>query len=327
RARADGDTRLVPARRRARRIAQRCARPFPPPSDRTRPRRHHLERAVRPLRAARRARADARAPRPSVRREERVMIGRIAALFVLVSGLVLTGCNEPKEPVLQGWIEADLIFVGPDEAGRIEQLSVREGDQVTLRAPLFNVDADLQRADVEMQEASLKNAQQAYDRAVALLRTNAGTQKALEDAEAALRTAQARLNSAQTRPARRKMFSPVEGAVQQIYFRVGEMVPAGRPVVAILPPGNLKVRFFVGEATLPQIKIGDTINVACDGCQPGITARISFISRASEFTPPVIYSLEERHKLVFMIEARTAHPDMLRVGQPVNVTLARGGAP
>src|SRR5262249_56160627 len=195
--------------------------------------------------------------------------------------------------------EADLIFVGPDEAGRIEQLSVREGDQVTLRAPLFNVDADLQRADVEMQEASLKNAQQAYDRAVALLRTNAGTQKALEDAQAALRTAQARLNSAQTRLTRRKMFSPVEGSVEQVYFRVGEMVPAGRPVVALLPPGNLKVRFFVNEAVLPQIRIGDTVNVSCDGCDDGLTARVSFIARSAEFTPPVIYSLDERSKLVF----------------------------
>ena len=85
-----------------------------------------------------------------------------------------------------------------------------------------------------------------------LLKTSAGTQKALDDAEAALRTAQARLNSAQTRLARRKVFSPVAGTVQQVYFRVGEMVPAGRPVVALLPPGNMKLRFFVNEAMLPQ---------------------------------------------------------------------------
>jgi HlyD family secretion protein len=132
------------------------------------------------------------------------MIRRIAAGLVFAVCLLVTGCNDTKESVYQGWIEADLIFVGPDEAGRIAQLSVREGDQVALRAPLFNVDADLQQADVAMQEASVKNAQQAYDRAVALMRTNAGTQKTLEDAEAALRTAQARLNSAQTRLTRRR---------------------------------------------------------------------------------------------------------------------------
>jgi HlyD family secretion protein len=246
--------------------------------------------------------------------------------LALLAVLILAGCDDGKDPMFQGWVEAELIFVGPDEAGRVETLSVREGDQVALKAPLFTVDPDLQLADVAMQEAAVKNAQQAYDRAQALLKTQSGTQRTLDEAEAALRTAQARLNSAQTRLARRKMFSPVAGSVQQIYYRVGELVPAGKPIVAILPPGNLKVRFFVNEATLPKLKIGDTIAVSCDGCQPGITARISFIARSSEFTPPVIYSMEERSKLVFLIEARTDTPERLRVGQPVSVALEQGKA-
>ena len=246
--------------------------------------------------------------------------------LALLAVLILAGCDDGKDPMFQGWVEAELIFVGPDEAGRVETLSVREGDQVALKAPLFTVDPDLQLADVAMQEATMKNAQQAYDRAQALLKTQSGTQRTLDEAEAALRTAQARLNSAQTRLTRRKMFSPVAGSVQQIYYRVGELVPAGKPIVAILPPGNLKVRFFVNEATLPKLKIGDTIAVSCDGCQPGITARISFIARSSEFTPPVIYSMEERSKLVFLIEARTDTPERLRVGQPVSVALEQGKA-
>jgi HlyD family secretion protein len=241
--------------------------------------------------------------------------------LALAAVLALAGCDNGKEPTYQGWIEAELIFVGPDEVGRVETLSVREGDQVELRAPLFTLDADLQQADVAMQEATLKNAQQAYDRALQLLKTQTGTQKALDDAEAALRTAQARLNSAQTRLVRRKVFSPVAGPVQQIYYRAGEMVPAGKPVVALLPPGNLKVRFFVNEATLPKLKIGDPIAVSCDGCGAPITAKISFIARSSEFTPPVIYSMDERSKLVFLIEARTDTPERLRVGQPVSVAL------
>jgi HlyD family secretion protein len=244
-------------------------------------------------------------------------------VLAVAAALVLAGCGNGKDPTYQGWIEADLIFVGPDEVGRIETLSVREGDQVALRAPLFTLDADLQLADVAMQEATVKNAQQAYDRALQLLRSQAGTQRAMDEAEAALRTAQARLNSAQTRLARRKIFSPVAGPVEQVYYRVGELVPAGRPVVALLPPGNIKVRFFVNEANLPRLKLGDTVNVSCDGCDSGLTAKISFIARSSEFTPPVIYSMEERAKLVFMIEARPQRPDRLRVGQPVSVALAQ----
>jgi HlyD family secretion protein len=251
------------------------------------------------------------------------MTGRCVALALLAS-VLLAACNNGKVPSFQGWVEAELIFVGPDETGRIQTLAVRQGDRVEQGAPLFTLDDDLQLADVAMQQAAVKNAQQAYERAQQLARTQAGTQKTLDDAEAALRTAQARLNSAQTRLARRKVFSPVAGTVQQIYYWGGELVPAGKPIVAILPPSNLKVRFFVNEATLPTLKLGDAVSVTCDGCDSGITATISFIARSSEYTPPVIYSIEERSKLVFLIEARPQQPERLRVGQPVSVMLSQG---
>ena len=243
--------------------------------------------------------------------------------LALLAALALTGCGNGKDPTFQGWVEAELIFVAPDETGRIETLTVREGDQVERGTLLFTVDPDLQLADVAMQEAAVKNAQLAYDRAQQLAKTQAGTQKTLDDAEAALRTAQARLNSAQTRLTRRKVFSPVTGSVQQIYYRGGELVPAGKPILALLPPGNLKVRFFVNEAALPKLQFGDSVTVSCDGCDGDIAAKISFISRASEFTPPVIYSMDERSKLVFLIEARPERPERLRVGQPVSVALGR----
>ena len=234
---------------------------------------------------------------------------------------LLAACSNSTDNSFQGWVEADLIFVSPDESGRVETLSVREGDAVAQGAPLFTVDPDLQQADVAMAQASVTNARHAFDRAQALLKTAAGTQRALDEAEAALRTAEARLNSAQTRLARRKASSPVTGTVQQIYYRPGELVPAGRPVVALLPPGNIKVRFFVPEPELPKISLGELVTIKCDGCRNDIAARVTFISRSSEFTPPVIYSQEERAKLVFMIEARTDTPETLRVGQPVTVVL------
>ena len=247
---------------------------------------------------------------------------RLALRASLACLIVLAACAKNSEPAYQGWIEANLIFVSPDETGRIEKQPVREGDRVEPKTLLFTLDDDLQRAEVAEREAAVENAKQAYNRAVALLKTAAGTQKSYDEAESALRSTQARLNSSQTKLARRKAFSPAAGTVQQIYFRVGELVPAGRPVVAILPPGNMKVRFFVNEALLPTIALDDTINIQCDGCPRDMTARVSFIARTAEFTPPVIYSLEERNKLVFMVEALPATPEKLRVGQPVTVTLA-----
>jgi HlyD family secretion protein len=251
----------------------------------------------------------------------------VARLALAAMALALAGCNGSNDRSYQGWIEADLIFVGPDETGRVETLAVREGDPVAAGAPLFTVDADLQRADVLQNTATVTNARQTFARAELLLKSKSGTQKAYDDAQQVLREAEARLNSAETRLARRRVFSPAAGVVQQVYYRPGETVAAGRPVVALLPPGNIKIRFFVPEAMLPKIALGDAIELQCDGCAGDLTARISFIARSAEFTPPVIYSLEERAKLVFLVEARPERPDALRVGQPVSVMLAPAKAP
>ena len=249
-----------------------------------------------------------------------------ARAALVLASLALASCGKNDEHTLQGWVEAELVFVSPDEQGRVETLNVREGDQVKKGAVLFTVDNDLQQSDMVVRKTAVTNAQQNFDRARELLKSATGTQKTYEDAEAALRQANANLAWAETRVARRNAYSPADGTIQQVYYRPGETVPAGRPVVALLPPGNLKIRFFASEADLPAINFGDSVTVTCDGCDKGLTAKVSFISRSAEFTPPVIYSMDERSKLVFLIEARPDQPDKFRVGQPVSVTLSKVAA-
>jgi HlyD family secretion protein len=246
-------------------------------------------------------------------------ITRATAAFVLIG--CLAGCSGQKDPGFQGWVEADMIFVSPDESGRVVSLSVREGDEVKDGQTLYAVDDDLQQADLNQNKASLANAQQTYDRALSLSKTGSGTQANLDSALATLRVAQARVVTSETRLNRRRMAAPISGMVQQIYFREGETVPAQRPVVSILPPGNMKVRFFVPETELAKLKIGQQVRVTCDGCAADLSAKIYFIATQAEYTPPVIYSLEERNKLVFLIQARPNRPDNLRVGQPITVQL------
>ena len=113
------------------------------------------------------------------------------------------------------------------------------------------------------------------------------------------------------------------GLVADTLYREGEWVAAGSPVVRLLPPGNVKLRFFVPEAAAGGLKPGQGVSVSCDGCGAGITAVVSYVSNEPEFTPPVIYSYETRAKLVFLVEARPSveNAPRLRPGQPVSVTL------
>jgi HlyD family secretion protein len=247
------------------------------------------------------------------------MTTRIFAAVALAA--LLAGCNEKRDPGFQGWVEADMIFVSPDESGRVTKLGVREGDEVKSGALLYTVDDDLQQADLNQNKATLANAQQTYDRAASLSKTGSGTQASLDSAISALRVAEARVNTSQTRLTRRSGFAPVSGTIQQVYFREGEMVPAQRPVLSIMPPGNVKLRFFVPETELPKLAIGDEVKVTCDNCAADLTAKIYFIATTAEYTPPVIYSLDERNKLVYLIQARPSRPDSLRVGQPISVFL------
>jgi HlyD family secretion protein len=246
------------------------------------------------------------------------MLRLTASLLVAAS---LAGCKDGRDPGFQGWVEADMIFVSPDESGRVTKLFVREGDEVKVGDQLYSVDDDLQQADLNQNKATLANARQTYDRAAALSKTGAGTQATLDNAISALRVAEARVRTSETRLARREGFAPVAGTIQQIYFREGEMVPAQRPVLSIMPPGNMKIRFFVPETELPKLAIGDEVRVTCDNCAPDLIARIYFIATSAEYTPPVIYSLDERNKLVYLVQARPSRPDALRVGQPISVYL------
>jgi len=249
------------------------------------------------------------------------MSAALRTLIVLALSAALAACGDSRQETFQGWVEGVFVFVGPDEAGRVEQLAVREGDVVAANALLFTIDAELQQADLRVAESVYGNSRHTFERAQLLLKSGSGSQKAFDDAEAGLREAEARTNAARTRLARRQLSSPVAGAVQQIYYRQGEMVPAGKAVLSILPPGNVKLRFFVPQAVLPTVALGDPVTVHCDGCAKGVDARVSFIAAAAEYTPPVIYTQEERAKLVFLVEARPDAADGLRVGQPASVTL------
>jgi HlyD family secretion protein len=147
-------------------------------------------------------------------------------------------------------------------------------------------------------------------------------ERAAADALSAARSALAQV---QWREQQKQQRAPAAGLVADTFFRVGEWVQSGQPVVSLLPTGAVHARFFVPEAELAGVALGQTVELHCDGCGAPIAARIDFIASRAEYTPPVIYSNAQRSRLVFMVQARPSPADgaRLKPGQPLDVTPPR----
>ncbi|MFO1319271.1 MAG: HlyD family efflux transporter periplasmic adaptor subunit [Burkholderiales bacterium] len=145
-------------------------------------------------------------------------------------------------------------------------------------------------------------------------------------AEAQARAAAAALDQQSWRVDQKRQSAPVAGLVFDVLYRVGERVPANSPVVTLLPPDALKVRFYVPQSELAALKVGTAVTLGCDGCSAPLRASVTFVSPQAEYTPPVIYSNESRQKLVFLVEARPDAETMrvLKPGQPLDVVVAGG---
>ena len=121
---------------------------------------------------------------------------------------------------------------------------------------------------------------------------------------------------------RRRLNAPASGHVEETFFEPGERVTSGQPVISLLPAANLKIRFFLPETRLSLVKVGDRIEISCDGCGDELSGEIDRIASQAEFTPPVLYSKDSREKLVFKIEARPlGAATELKVGQPIGVRI------
>jgi HlyD family secretion protein len=139
-------------------------------------------------------------------------------------------------------------------------------------------------------------------------------------AEATLVAAEADADRAREDLADRTVLAPASGRVERLYFSDGELAPVGTPVVALLPEAALKIKFYVSEADRPGFALGDVLEVSCDGCGEGLTATVSFFASDPQFTPPVIYSRDERERLTFLAEAVLKPGATLHPGQPVTVS-------
>lgn len=148
-------------------------------------------------------------------------------------------------------------------------------------------------------------------------------------AEQDLAAAEAQLAQAKWKVEQKTQRIPAGAQVIDVLYREGEWVAAGSPVISLLPPQNIKARFFIPEKTLGTLRLGQDVMLRCDGCGPAIPAKISFVSPEAEYTSPLIYSNENRASLVFMIEAKPSATEAQRLhpGQPLEVRLPQATTP
>lgn len=143
----------------------------------------------------------------------------------------------------------------------------------------------------------------------------------IEAAQGAVAMAAAALAQQDRRMAEMAPAAPADARVDDTLYNPGEWVPAGSPVVTLLPPGRVKVIAFVPETLMARVKPGDRVGLRCDGCPAGLAARVTFVASRAEYTPPVIYSIGSREKLVFRFEAKPEDGAGLNPGLPVDVEL------
>lgn len=246
------------------------------------------------------------------------------------------------------------VAAAAEEARRAEEqlADLRKGERPT---ELAQVAADLRRARAqrELSRAEFTRRQrlfadkvisaEEFDQARTALRRDQAAVSRLENelatarlggrsdavaaAAAAVAAARERLAQARWALEQKTQQAPAAALVFDTLYQVGEQVPAGRPVVSLLPPQNIKIRFFVPEPVVGTLEVGQQVTVTFDGAGRDYPAAISFISPEAEYTPPVIFSRETRAKLVFLVEARPAPADAPRFhpGQPLDVRLEGGG--
>jgi HlyD family secretion protein len=264
----------------------------------------------------------------------------------LVFLLALAACEKQPDTGWLGYGEGDTAFIAAPQAGWVTKLTVERGQMVHRGDLLFVLDSTAQQSSRDQAEAALAAARASLNQERAnlayskteltrqdnLAQAGAGTptqrdlaennfhQSAARIAqlEAQIGQMQAGLSGAAYSLSQRQVMAETDGPVQDIYFRPGEYAPASTPVLSLLPPANIYVRFFVPESEIAKLHLGSRVRISCDGCKP-MEAQISFIASQVEYTPPVIFSVGNREKLVFKLEARAPGGLGLHPGQPVDV--------
>lgn len=271
-------------------------------------------------------------------------------IFICLFTLFITACKK-EDNVFYGYVDAQLVYLSSDFGGRLTDLAVEKGNLVQARQLLFKLEQTSELYHVEMSQfnsqnllaqkeellAQLKFYEINYHRIQGMRKHNAASQTDLDaatrdlkvyqeqiaDIDAKIQNSQVDTKDKKWQVSRKENFAPEWGLVFDTYYTRGEYVPAGYPILSLITQNNIKAIFFISEEKLSKLKLNDRIKISTDK-EPNLAeGHIFYISNIAEYTPPIIYSREERQKLVYRVEAKIDSPNFSKIhlGQPVSLEI------
>lgn len=273
-------------------------------------------------------------------------------LALLLFIFLLSSCKESSTQY-NGYIDADLTYISSDFAGRLTSLLVRRGQTVHKEQPLFHLEQTSESLAVKVSQFSkdsllsqragildqIQYAEKNYTRTFNMRKQSAASQNDLEATKRDLEVlrnqlkaldfqikgSQADIANKNWQKSQKNGYAPDSGIIFDTFFSKGEYLQAGQPVLALITKKQIKVIFFLPEQKLSEVPLNAKIRVSSDGSPQLATGVVQYISPIAQYTPPILYSREERKNLVFRVEASIDKPDLaqLHLGQPVTLEIIR----
>ncbi|ATG46254.1 secretion protein HlyD [Celeribacter ethanolicus] len=256
-------------------------------------------------------------------------VGKGALLFALESKQAAAALRAAQAQLAQAEATLDNLSTGSREAeiavtrASLDQARVAEDIATTRleRGQALLARGATTQAGVDDLQAAVDEAQAAVAQLEAQLTVSELPARDAERraAEAAVAAAQAQVDLARSDLDDRQVYAPVTGQVEKVFYEIGEVAGAGTPVVAILPPDQMTALFFVPEAERADLSPGGIVEISCEGCPPDLTAKITRLASDPQYTPPILYTSDQRGRLVYRVEAEVVDPEGVLPGQPVTV--------
>jgi HlyD family secretion protein len=271
-------------------------------------------------------------------------------ISVTLLSLLLMACKDENK-LYNGYVDAELVYLSADFPGRLVDLSVLKGQMVKPNQFLFRLEQTSENHGVAISEYSTQDLQAQRDQAVAqlhyyelnyqrikgMIKQNAASQndldlasrdfdvakKQLQDLDIKIKSSLVSTEDKQWQVERKENNAPEMGIVFDTYYTKGEYVQAGYPIVSLVTPSQIKTIFFVPEPNLSQLRLNQKVNIMTSHNDHFAKGHVTYISQIAEYTPPILYSREDRHRLVFRVEAKIESPDLtkLHLGLPVTLEL------